>query len=196
MVMLFRQLYPSMKRCIDFLAALLLIVLLSLPLLILCVIVRATSPGPSIFWSERIGRNGVIFTMPKLRTMTTCSKVMARELASDQDCKLTPVGGFLRKTSLDELPQIWSILMGHMSFIGPRPLLASDEAARLRFSCEDTMSVRPGITGLAQVKGRNYVNPSRKVRYDSFYARNVCFFLDARIALSTLKILHRFDMVK
>jgi O-antigen biosynthesis protein WbqP len=185
-----------LKRAIDFVAALTFFVLL-LPLMAgLWLAVRLTSKGPGLFWSERVGRNGKVFRMPKFRTMTVCSKVLSRELAGENDCKMTPIGDFLRRTSLDEIPQFWSVLLGHMSLIGPRPVLPQDKAAALRASCDYTLSVRPGITGLAQVNGRNFVSPRRKARYDAFYAREMCLMLDAKILLATIGILHRHDLVQ
>lgn len=192
----FRHIYPSLKRLIDCLVSAALLVVFLLPMVATWVAVRMTSEGPGLFWSKRVGRNGQVFSMPKFRTMTSCSKVMSRELATEADCRLTPIGGFLRRSSLDELPQLWSVFMGHMSLIGPRPVLPEDRAATLRASCERTMAVRPGITGLAQVNGRNFVTPRRKARYDAFYAREMCLMLDAKIALTTLGMLHRTDLVK
>ncbi|MGB6317696.1 MAG: sugar transferase [Litorimonas sp.] len=191
-----RKYYPILKRAMDLLVGLLFFTALLVPMMIIWLAVRLTSKGPGLFWSERVGRNGRIFRMPKFRTMTTCSKVMSRELAGADDCKMTPIGQFLRNTSLDEVPQFWSVIMGHMSLIGPRPVLASDLAAELRASCEATMSVRPGITGLAQINGRNFVTPRRKVRYDAFYAREMCLVLDMKILMTTIGILHRHDLVK
>lgn len=191
-----RDIYPAFKRVIDLIGAITLLAVLSPLLIVVWGLVRVTSKGPGIFWSKRVGREGRIFNMPKFRTMTTCSKVMSRELATDEDCKLTPIGGFLRKSSLDELPQLVSILMGHMSFIGPRPVLPDDGATALRQHYHELTKVRPGITGLAQVKGRNLVTIRDKVRYDAFYAREMCLLLDAKIILKTVGILHRTELIK
>lgn len=185
-----------LKRAIDFIVALVALLVLFLPLLIVWSLVRLTSKGPGLFWSERVGRNGKVFKMPKFRTMTTCSKVVSREVAAPTDVTFTSIGPFLRKTSIDELPQLYSVLIGDMSFIGPRPVLPNDEAVYHRSSCKNTLLIRPGITGLAQVNGRNNVTPQRKARYDAFYARKMCLVLDTKILTKTVMILHRTDFVK
>lgn len=190
------QYYPPLKRALDILVSALALLVLAAPLLIVWALVKATSPGPGIFWSDRVGRNGKIFRMPKFRTMTVCSKIVAREKAGTCDITLTPIGQFLRKTSIDELPQLFSVLIGDMSLIGPRPVLPEDEATQLRSSCQRTMTIRPGITGLAQIKGRNNVSPRRKARYDSFYAHNMCALFDFKIVGKTLQVLHRTDYVQ
>ena len=165
-------------------------------LLLVWIAVRLTSSGPGLFWSDRIGRNGKVFRMPKFRTMTTCSKVISRENATSEDIKFTPIGLFLRKSSIDELPQFYSVFVGDMSLIGPRPVLPADEAAQLRASCMETMKLRPGITGLAQVNGRNFVKPRQKARYDAFYAKNYCAIFDLKIIGRTIGILSNTDLVQ
>lgn len=196
MISALRIWYPLLKRTFDFVVALCALLVLFVPLTLVWVLVRLTSKGPGLFWSDRVGRGGLIFRMPKFRTMTTCSKVVSREHAKPSDIKMTPIGQFLRKTSIDELPQLYSVLVGHMSLIGPRPVLPGDEATRLRSTCHKTMAVRPGITGLAQIKGRNNVSPRQKARYDAFYAREMCMILDAKILMKTFQILHRTDYVR
>lgn len=191
-----RDYYPTFKRAIDIVGAVILLILLSPLMLIIAAAVWSTSKGSALFWSDRVAKGGGTFRMPKFRTMTICSKVMSRELAGQDDCKLTPIGAFLRKSSLDELPQLWSIACGHMSFIGPRPVLPFDDAARLRKGYAELSAIRPGITGLAQIKGRNFVNPRNKARYDAFYAREMCLFLDMKIVFKTIGILHRTELVK
>lgn len=190
------QCYPPVKRAADIIVSLLALIGLVVPLIFVWIAVKLTSPGPGLFWSDRVGRNGKIFRMPKFRTMTVCSKVVSREKAEACDITFTPIGQFLRKSSIDELPQFYSVLVGHMSLIGPRPVLPQDEATTLRSSCEKTMDIRPGITGLAQVKGRNNVSPRRKAKYDSFYAHNMCAVFDAKIIANTVKILHRTHLVQ
>ena len=185
-----------MKRVLDLVVSLIALVILFVPLLLVWLAVKFTSSGPGFFWSNRVGRDGKIFRMPKFRTMTTCSKVVSREKVCEKDITLTPIGQFLRKTSIDELPQLYSVLVGHMSLIGPRPVLPEDEATQLRSNCTDTMKIRPGITGLAQVNGRNNVSPRRKAQYDAFYARNMCMVFDAKILAKTVQILHRTDFVR
>ena len=185
-----------MKRAVDVVVSALALIGLTVPLLFIWVAVKLTSPGPGLFWSDRVGRNGKIFKMPKFRTMTVCSRVVSRETAASGDITLTPIGEFLRKTSLDELPQFFSVLVGDMSLIGPRPVLPDDEASGLRSVCERTMKIRPGITGLAQIKGRNFVSPRQKARYDSFYAQKMCAIFDFKIIGETLKVLRRTDLVQ
>lgn len=124
--------------------------------------------------------------MPKLRTMTQCSKVMSRESADAGDISVTRLGNILRKSSLDELPQLWCVLKGEMSLIGPRPLLVNDRLAEQRRARPEIFNVKPGITGLAQVNGRNFISMRNKVRYDAFYAERVCLFLDAKILYRTV----------
>ena len=184
--MVFRSQYGLLKRAIDILGAGAALVLLSPVLLVIAALVWLTSSGPAFYWSERVGRFGQSFRMPKFRTMTTCSRVVTREAAQDGDVCITPVGAFLRRTSLDELPQLLSVLRGDMSLVGPRPLLLCDATNTLRQSYPEVRGVRPGITGLAQISGRNMVSPRNKVRYDAFYAQRLCLFLDMRIAARTV----------
>ena len=191
-----RKYYPAVKRLIDLVGAVVLLVFFAPLLLIVWCLVRLTSEGPGLFWSERVGRNGTTFMMPKFRTMTRDSKLLSRELAQPGDCSVTELGHILRKSSIDELPQLWCILRGDMSFIGPRPVLPNDQAVKIRDMYEGVSKVRPGMTGLAQINGRNLVSPRNKARYDAFYAREVCLFLDAKIVMKTLAILHRTEMVK
>lgn len=192
----FRLCYPVLKRTVDIIVSLLALIGLAIPLLFVWAAVKLTSPGPGLFWSDRVGRNGKIFKMPKFRTMTVCSKIVSREKAAECDITLTPIGQFLRTSSIDELPQFYSVLIGDMSLIGPRPVLPEDEASVLRSSCEKTMKIRPGITGLAQIKGRNFVSPRHKARYDAFYAHNMCAVFDAKIIAKTVSILRRTDYVQ
>ena len=191
----FSRVYPILKRLIDIVAASFLL-LLTFPLMLVGYLaVILTSTGPGVFWSQRIGYDGKVFLMPKLRSMSSDSKLLSREIASPDDIKITPVGKFLRRTSIDELPQFWSVLKGDMSLIGPRPLLINDQAELARNKQPLIYTVKPGITGLAQVRGRNFVSPKNKSRYDMFYAQRVCLMLDAKIALKTVRVLFRPDMV-
>ncbi|WP_189495199.1 sugar transferase [Algimonas arctica] len=196
MLSILKRLYPVFKRTVDRLLAALLLLILFPVLVSTWIAVKLTSKGPGLFWSSRIGRDGDAFRMPKFRSMTVCSKIMAREVASNEDFKMTPIGNFLRRTSLDELPQLLSIVKGDMSFIGPRPLLPCDDAITERAKYSDLCKVRPGITGLAQINGRNSVSPRKKARYDAFYARKFCLVLDAKIVIETLKIIRRTDLIK
>jgi O-antigen biosynthesis protein WbqP len=181
------QLYTYVgKRTIDVVLAL-GILIFAFPLLsVLWAAVRLETPGPGLFWSRRVGRNGQPFHMPKFRTMTAAAPLAPREdLGASAEPFISPLGRFMRRTSLDELPQIWSILCGEMSFIGPRPLLANDAASLARHAFPDSLCAVPGITGLSQVLGRNYVTPRRKARYDAFYAKRVGWRLDAFIFRAT-----------
>lgn len=181
-----RSTYPYIKRLIDIVVSATFLVCLLPAFLVLSIAVKLTSKGPAIFWSERVGYNGELFSMPKFRSMTAYSKVMSREVASEDDIELTPIGGFLRKSSLDEIPQLWSVLRGDMSLIGPRPLLSDEYSKATRANYPEIYSVRPGITGLAQVNGRNFISPRNKSRYDTFYAERSCLWLDTKIAFQTV----------
>lgn len=191
-----RRSYPLVKRMIDVcLSATLLAILLPV-FIVVAIIVKLTSKGPVFFHSSRRGLHGEVFRMPKFRTMTTCSKLMSRELATDNDICLTPAGKFLRKSSLDELPQLWSVLRGDMSLVGPRPLIVNDYAADLRGGNPIVYSVRPGITGLAQINGRSFISPVNKTRYDAFYASRFCMILDIKILARTIFTVLDTKMVK
>jgi len=134
--------------------------------------------------------------MPKLRTMTQNSKIMPREKAKENDIFVTRFGRILRKTSLDELPQLWCVLKGEMSLVGPRPLLVNDRLADQRFAKPQIFDVKPGITGLAQVNGRNFITMRNKVRYDAFYADRLCLFLDLKILYRTIGTVFNIKLVK
>lgn len=192
----FRAHYGSIKRCMDFAISGALLILLCPLFLGLVIAVKTTSSGGVFFWSERVGLNGNTFQMPKFRSMTSCSKVMSREIATDADIKLSPIGNFIRKLSLDELPQLWSVFKGDMSLIGPRPLLTNDYANAQRQVTPAIYSVKPGITGLAQVNGRSFITPRNKVKYDLFYAQRVCMILDFKIAFKTIGTVLNTDLVK
>lgn len=174
----------------DFLVALFAASLLLLPLIIIGLAVRLTSQGPILYWSDRVGCNNKIFRMPKFRSMRVGTPAVATHLLSDPTFYLTPIGSFLRKSSLDELPQLWSILKGDMSFVGPRPAL---------FNQEDLISLRtelgvhtlvPGLTGWAQVNGRDDLPIPQKVALDAEYLKNHNIFFDIRILwLTFIKVL-------
>jgi O-antigen biosynthesis protein WbqP len=162
---------------------------LTAPLLLaIWLLVVATSAGPGLYWSRRVGQHGKIFNMPKFRTMSIEAPQAPREALCCADDHITWLGAILRRTSLDELPQLWCILRGDMSFIGPRPLMPDDPAALARRHFPDSFEVRPGLSGLAQVSGRNGVTPRRKARLDAFYARRSSPGLDLRIVVLTLLI--------
>jgi O-antigen biosynthesis protein WbqP len=175
-----------MKRIFDFLIALSASVIF-LPLaLILIMAVKITSKGPAIYWSDRVGRRNVIFKMAKLRTMKTDAPVVATHLLLDPKTQLTPIGGFLRKSSLDELPQLWNILCGDMSLVGPRPALYNQADLidlRTQYGVD---SLPPGLTGWAQLNGRDELSIEEKVKFDCEYLKNQCFLLDLKILWLTV----------
>lgn len=178
-----------MKRAFDLLLAIVAAVILCIPFLLVAAAVRVTSPGPVLYWSDRVGVRNRIFRMPKFRTMRIDTPVVATHLLQNPDAWLTPVGGFLRKTSLDELPQLWSILRGDMSFVGPRPALYNqDDLIALRTQ-QGVDALVPGLTGWAQVNGRDELSIPDKVALDAEYLRRRSLWLDVRIiALTFLKV--------
>jgi O-antigen biosynthesis protein WbqP len=181
-----------MKRLFDFALATIFSILLSLPLLLLAIVVRLTSPGPSLHWSDRVGRYNIIFKMPKLRTMKVGTPPVATHLFSNSGQYLTPLGSFLRKSSLDELPQLWSILVGDMSFVGPRPALFNQDdliSLRTKYGVDKLV---PGLTGWAQVNGRDELSIEDKVQYEFEYLQKKSFWFDIYIlGLTFLKVVRR-----
>jgi len=166
--------------------------LLFVPIIIIVIIIRLTSRGPSIYWSYRVGKNNVIFKMPKFRTMKIDTPAVATHLLRDSNNFITPVGSFLRKTSLDELPQLWSILKRDMNFIGPRPALFNQyDLIKLRTD-RGIDKLIPGLTGWAQVNGRDELSIPDKVILDAEYMQNQSFWLDVKILWMTLfKVIKR-----
>jgi len=181
-----------MKRLFDLVLALFLGLILALPILIVAIVVRLTSSGPALYWSSRVGRFNAIFRMPKFRTMQVGTPALATHLLSDSAHFLTPVGSFLRKSSLDELPQLWSILVGNMSFVGPRPALFNqDDLIALRAQ-HGVDKLLPGLTGWAQVNGRDELSIPDKVQYEVEYLQKQSFWLDIKIlGLTFLKVVQR-----
>jgi O-antigen biosynthesis protein WbqP len=179
-----------MKRLFDLLLALTATVVLALPILLVAVLVRLTSPGPALYWSDRVGAGNRIFRMPKFRTMRIGTPAVATHLLKDPAVYLTPIGGLLRRTSLDELPQLWSILTGDMSFVGPRPALFNqDDLVALRTE-RGVDRLVPGLTGWAQVNGRDDLPIPVKVEFDAEYLRRQSFWFDLKIlGLTALKVL-------
>ncbi|MGO9138848.1 MAG: sugar transferase [Syntrophales bacterium] len=174
-----------MKRALDIAFAIFLLSFFLIPLVIIAIAVKITSEGPVLYWSDRIGANNTIFKMPKFRTMGLSTPVVATHLLRDPGKYITPIGSFLRKLSLDELPQLWSILRGDMSFIGPRPALYNqDDLVDLRTK-KGIHRLVPGITGWAQVNGRDDIPISLKVEYDEYYMNNKSIILDLKIAWMT-----------
>lgn len=184
-----------MKRMFDIAMALWAGLLLCLPLLAIWLVVRLTSPGPALYWSDRVGRHNRIFSMPKFRTMRIGTPAVATHLLTDPDTYLTPVGSFLRKSSLDELPQLWSILVGDMSFVGPRPALFNqDDLVALR-TARGVHELLPGLTGWAQVNGRDGISIPDKVELDAEYLRRRSIAFDIHILwLTVLKVVRRDDV--
>jgi O-antigen biosynthesis protein WbqP len=181
-----------MKRLFDLFLGLTAGVILILPIMVVAVAVRLTSPGPALYWSDRVGRHNRIFRMPKFRSMRIGTPAVATHLLQDPDAWLTPIGAFLRKTSLDELPQLWSILAGDMSFVGPRPALFNqDDLVALRTE-RGVHELVPGLTGWAQVNGRDELPIPDKVALDVEYLRRRSFLFDLRILwLTVIKVLKR-----
>ncbi len=180
-----------MKRAFDILLGLVAVFLLSLPIIIIWLAVKLTSKGPAIYWSDRVGIDNTIFKMPKFRTMRTDTPAVATHLLEDPKKWLTPIGSFLRKFSLDEFPQLWSILKGDMSFVGPRPALFNqDDLIALRTE-KGVHKLKPGLTGWAQINGRDEIPIPEKVEKDAYYVANQTLVLDLKIlfltALKSLK---------
>lgn len=181
-----------MKRIFDLTLAVTAATLLALPILVVALAVKLSSRGPALYWSDRVGRHNRIFRMPKFRSMRVDTPPVATHLLNDPGTWLTPIGSFLRKSSLDELPQLWSILRGDMSFVGPRPALFNqDDLVALR-TAEGVHELVPGLTGWAQVNGRDELPIPGKVALDAAYLRRRSFAFDLYIMwLTALKVLRR-----
>jgi len=181
-----------MKRLFDLLLALAATLVLIVPIALVALAVRLTSPGPALYWSDRVGRHNRIFKMPKFRSMRVDTPAVATHLLDDPKRWLTPIGPFLRKSSLDELPQLWSILKGDMSFVGPRPALFNqDDLIALRTQAGVDALV-PGLTGWAQINGRDELPIPQKVALDIEYLQRRSLAFDLRILWFTaMKVLRR-----
>lgn len=181
-----------MKRLFDLVVALVAVVLLALPILITALAVRLTSPGPALYWSDRVGRYNRIFRMPKFRSMRIDTPAVASHLLQNPQQWLTPIGSFLRKSSMDELPQLWSILKGDMSFVGPRPALFNQNDLIALRTEKGVHELVPGLTGWAQVNGRDEQPIPQKVALDAEYLRRQSLLFDMEILwMTTLKVLVR-----
>jgi O-antigen biosynthesis protein WbqP len=181
-----------MKRVFDLVLAAVAGFALALPILVIFVLVRVTSPGPALYWSPRVGRNNRVFNMPKFRSMRVGTPVVATHLLSNPDSYLTPIGSFLRKSSLDELPQLWCVLKGDMSLVGPRPALYNQHDLIQMRTEAGVDKIRPGVTGWAQVNGRDELPIPQKVRFDAFYMTQYNLGLDIKIlAMTVLKVVRR-----
>ena len=181
-----------MKRVFDLVLATLVSLILLVPVLVIVLAVRLTSRGPALYWSDRVGQNNAIFKMPKFRSMRVETPAVATHLLPNPDAYLTPIGSFLRKSSLDELPQLWSILKGDMSFVGPRPALFNQyDLIDLRNQAR-VSELLPGLTGWAQINGRDELPIPQKVQLDIEYLQTRSFWLDIKIIwLTGIKVLKR-----
>ena len=181
-----------MKRIFDLVLAIKLAILLAVPILIIGIIVRLTSKGPIIYWSDRVGKENMVFKMPKFRSMQVDTPVVATHLMKNPNLFFSPVGRFLRRSSLDELPQLFSIIKGDMSFVGPRPALFNqDDLIALRKD-KEVDKIKPGVTGWAQVNGRDNLSIIDKVAFDAEYLKFQSFWFDLKILwLTLLKVLWR-----
>ena len=182
----------DVKRVFDLLLALAAAVVLAVPVLLVAVLVRLTSSGPALYWSDRVGRQNTLFKMPKFRSMRVGTPAVATHLLADPATYLTPIGSFLRKSSLDELPQLWSILAGDMSFVGPRPALFNQHDLIELRTQQGVHALVPGLTGWAQINGRDELPIPDKVRLDVEYLRRQSLWLDVRILwLTFVKVIRR-----
>lgn len=181
-----------MKRILDLMLAVLALLVLIVPIALVALLVRVTSPGPVLYWSDRVGRHNCLFKMPKFRSMRIDTPAVATHLLENPTAWLTPIGSFLRRSSLDELPQLWSILCGDMSFVGPRPALFNqDDLILLRTAC-GVHELLPGLTGWAQINGRDELPIPEKVRLDAEYLESRSLVFDVRILwLTFMKVLRR-----
>ena len=181
-----------LKRIFDLLCALVLAVALFVPIGLVALLVRLTSQGPALYWSDRVGQNNRIFKMPKFRSMRVGTPAVATHLLSDPAAYLTPIGGLLRKSSLDELPQLWNILKGDMSFVGPRPALFNQADLIALRTEQGVHRLVPGLTGWAQINGRDEIPIPQKVALDREYLEKQSFAFDLKIMLLTaIKVLKR-----
>lgn len=181
-----------MKRTFDLLLTLVAALIFIVPMGLLALAVRLTSHGPALYWSERVGRQNQIFKMPKFRSMRVDTPVVASHLLADPKSHLTPIGSFLRKSSLDELPQLWSILLGDMSFVGPRPALFNQQDLIQLRTQKKVHTLVPGLTGWAQVNGRDELPIHQKVALDVEYLESQSLWVDIKILwLTFLKVVKR-----
>jgi O-antigen biosynthesis protein WbqP len=187
--------YLVAKRAFDIVAALILLVILCIPMIVIAMLIRITSRGPALYWSDRVGIHNHTFRMPKFRSMRIDAPQLATHLFREPDAYLTPIGGFLRRSSLDELPQLFSILKGDISFVGPRPALFNqDDLIALRTE-RGVDKLIPGLTGWAQINGRDSIPIPEKVELDAWYLRNCSFWLDLKILFMTVfKVMRTEDI--
>jgi len=190
-----RVISQLVRRAIDALLAVVVLCIFSPVMLFTALTILLTSPGPAIYWSDRVGQRNRIFKMPKFRTMLVDTPAVATHLLADPEKALTPIGSFLRRSSLDELPQLWSILKGDMSFVGPRPALFNQyDLIALRTQCGVDALV-PGLTGWAQVNGRDALSIPDKVQFDMQYLQRRSFAMDMKILYMTfVKVIRRAEV--
>lgn len=181
-----------MKRAVDLVFSIVLLLVLILPFFIIAIFIKLTSAGPVLHWSDRVGRNNIIFLMPKFRTMLVDTPVVATHLLVEPRNFLTPIGSFLRRSSLDELPQLWSIIKGDMSLVGPRPILSNEKdltELRTEYGVERLL---PGLTGWAQINGRDTLSNEEKVAMDREYLQRLSLLMDMKIIFLTfVKVIQR-----
>jgi O-antigen biosynthesis protein WbqP len=187
--------YETFKRLLDIALASVLGATLAVPMLLIALAVALTSRGPILYWSDRIGKDNRVFRMPKFRSMYAGTPAVATHLLSSPDAYITPLGRFLRKSSLDELPQLWSVLIGNMSLVGPRPALFNQEDLVQARTAAGVHTLRPGITGWAQVNGRDELPIPMKVKLDAEYLAKRSFLLDLKILQLTVWRVARRDGV-
>jgi O-antigen biosynthesis protein WbqP len=184
------------KRAIDILVVLGAVFGLLVPIVLVAIAVKLTSPGPVLYWSDRVGRHNRLFRMPKFRSMRVDTPVVATHLLDSPERWLTPIGSFLRKSSLDELPQLWSILVGDMSIVGPRPALHNQHDLIALRTERGVHVLRPGLTGWAQINGRDELPIPQKVALDHWYLTHRSLALDLRIMLLTaVKVVRKEGVV-
>jgi len=185
-----------MKRQFDITCSILALLLLSIPMLLTALLVKLTSKGSVLYWSDRVGYNNIIFKMPKFRTMRIDTPAVATHLLTNPDRWLTPVGNFLRKSSLDELPQLFCILAGTMSIVGPRPALFNQNDLVALRTVKGVHLLTPGLTGWAQINGRDELPIPVKVDLDEYYLKNQSFILDIKIMLMTIVKVFKMEGVQ
>ncbi len=185
----------NLKRFLDLFLVLILALLLSIPIALLILILKLSSPEPIVYWSKRVGIRNQLFNMPKFRTMRQDAPQLATHLIPNPEKYFIPLGAFLRATSLDEVPQLWSIIKGDMSFVGPRPALFNQDDLILLRSQYGVDKLLPGLTGWAQVNGRDQLSIPEKVQYDVEYLRRQSFWFDIKVlGLTFLKVVCRSDI--
>jgi O-antigen biosynthesis protein WbqP len=174
------------KRIFDLAVSLLAFIIFLIPMLLVAIAVGISSPGPILYWSERVGQNNKIFRMPKFRTMRVNTPLLPTHLLSNAKAFITPIGSFLRRSSLDELPQLYCIIMGHMSLVGPRPALYNQQDLIDARTALGVHTLTPGLTGWAQVNGRDELPLELKVKYDKEYLNQKSFWMDLKILVLTV----------